>query len=297
MIDWSQKLNALKIETNKTPRFLRYPGGKSRLLPILSPYLPKTNQIQGKYIDPFVGGASVFFYLKPQRALLSDLNSDLMDLYRTIRDYPREIWEQYRKMPNTKEGYYEIRALDLLNLDFIEQATRLLYLNRTCFKGMWRQNKQGEFNVGYGGESRRWVVNEGELIEVSKRLKAAEFRCSDFQAVLDEATLQDFVFLDPPYCPGRKELQNAHYVGQEFEYFDQQRLAEALDDATNRSVPWMMTNSSHSDICSLYGGNYIVSMTVGTGAMPGLLSDDAGEVIIYNKYASIYFPESVPSIL
>ena len=283
-------MDTLKIENDKTPRFLRYPGGKSRLLPILSPFLPKANQIKGKYIDPFVGGASVFFYLKPVRSLLSDLNGDLMDLYRAISNYPLETWGKYCKMPNTKEGYYEIRALDPGRLDFTERAARLLYLNRTCFKGMWRQNKQGEFNIGYGGESRRWVVTENELLEVSKRLRTAEIRCSDFQEVLDDAIRQDFVFLDPPYRPGRKELKNAHYTGQEFDYSDQLRLATALKIISNRHIPWMMTNSSHQDICSLYKDSFIVPMPIGTGAMPGLLSNDGGEVIIYNKYASIYFP-------
>jgi DNA adenine methylase len=285
------------MENNKHPRFLRYPGGKSRLMPVLSPYLPMANEIKGRYIDPFVGGASVFFYLKPIRSILSDVNSNLMDLYYTLRNHPHETWEKYCEMPSNKEGYYEVRALDPKNLDSTERAARLLYLNRTCFKGMWRQNKQGQFNIGYGGESRRWVVTEDELIEVSKRLRSAEIICSDFEAILLDANSQDFVFLDPPYRPGCRELQNAHYMGQEFGYNDQQRLADALHRASSRQVPWIMTNSAHPDICSLYDGNFIVRMSFGTGSMPGLLSADGGEVIIYNQYASTYFPAPAPSIL
>jgi DNA adenine methylase len=280
---------AIKTENNQSPRFLRYPGGKGRLMPVLSPYLPKAENIKGKYIDPFVGGASVFFYLRPTQSLLSDLNEELMSLYSTLRDFPSETWEEYCKMPNTKEGYYEIRALSPKDLDFIRRAARLLYLNRTCFKGMWRQNKQGEFNIGYGGQSRRWVVTENALIEVAERLKTTDLMCSDFEEILDLARTKDFVFLDPPYRPGSKELQNAHYVGQEFDFKAQQRLAQALSRASRHKIPWIMTNSSHPDICSLYEGNFVVPMTIGTGNMPGLMSNKGGEAIIYNKYAASYF--------
>jgi DNA adenine methylase len=290
-------MNLLKTKYIQSPRFLRYPGGKGRLLPVLSPYLPVAKYIKGRYIDPFVGGASVFFYLRPTRALLSDVNRDLMDLYSTLRSFPQETWVKYAKLPNTKEGYYQIRSLDPKDLDCTERASRLLYLNRTCFKGMWRQNKEGKFNIGYGGESRRWVITENELIEVSKRLRSAEIMCADFETILDDVKSDDFVFLDPPYRPGYRELRNAHYVGQEFSYEDHERLANILRFVTNRRVPWIMTNSAHPDICSLYEGNSIIGMPIGTGAKPGLLSSSGGEVIIYNRYAFDYFSLSAPTII
>lgn len=285
--DWRTSCQTSRANgENMIPHLLRYPGGKGRILSALKFFLPAEKEIYWRYIDPFIGGASVFFYLQPQNALLSDSNPDLIDLYSTLKEYPCEIWEQYQQIPAGKESYYNIRSIDPSKLGRPMRAARLLYLNRTCFKGMWRHNNKGQFNVGYGGESRRWVISNPELMEASRRLHSADIRCSDFEPIVAEATKADFLFIDPPYRPGYSEMRNAHYTGRQFTYSDQFRLAAALRQATGRGVPWVMTNSSHPDILRLYQGYYVATMRVGTGAHPGLLSVGGEEAVIFNRPAA-----------
>lgn len=285
---------------NKIPRLLRYPGGKRRLIPFLARFLPQSQDILGRYMDPFVGSASVFFFLQPRRALISDLNPELIELYLALKEDPFGIWEAYKSMPSDKDGYYAIRAEDPSTLDPSQRAARLLYLNRTCFKGMWRHNKKGQFNIGYGGQSRRWVVTQSELVEVSHRLNNVDIRCLDFQPVIEEAQGGDFIFLDPPYKPGSNQMNNAHYIGQIFKYSDQERLALSLKNASKRDVPWLLTNSAHEDILRLYCGNYFVPLTIGTGKRPGILSSSSNEVVIFNDSTAskyLYLPASSVSML
>lgn len=135
--------------------FLRYPGGKQRILNHILPFLPTRENIRGLYIEPFLGSGAVFFALNPERAVLSDINPDLIDLFRGIRAFPRKVWSIYKSFPQDKNGYYEIRSVKTEGKNLAFKAARLLYLNRTCFKGMWRHSHTGAFNVGYGGQSRR----------------------------------------------------------------------------------------------------------------------------------------------
>lgn len=263
-------------------RFIRYPGGKQRILNYIMPYLPSLESIRGKFVEPFVGSGAVFFALNPKYALLADINKDLIDLYHGVHLYPLKVWEIFKGFPTTKEAYYKIRAISVDKMDLAFRAARTLYLNRTCFKGMWRHNANGEFNVGYGGQDRRWVITKGDLIKVSNRLKRAYFKCSDFQAIIDTCAEEDFIFADPPYRPGEREALHAHYVYSQFSYYDHQRLADALRQASDRGVRWAMTISSHPDILRLYRGYQIIHIPKGTGKRPGILTDNSGEVLICN---------------
>ena len=148
----------------------------------------------------------MFFSFKFRDSLLSDINVELIDLYRGIRYAPRQVWEKFREFPTTKRGYYSVRNSSTSELDLVSRAARTLFLNRTCFKGMWRHNSRGFFNVGYGGQSRRWVIAEDDLVAFSRRLRTASLRSSDFEGVIDEAEKNDFLYLDPPYKPGKKEV-------------------------------------------------------------------------------------------
>ncbi|QXO95570.1 Dam family site-specific DNA-(adenine-N6)-methyltransferase [Methanospirillum purgamenti] len=268
--------------SSKNLSILRYPGGKQRFIQNFSHLFPHNlNDIQ-YYVEPFLGGGAVFFHLNPKRAVLSDINSELIDLYQGIRKDPKVVWKLYCSYPDNKDGYYEIRNMNPEDLHLLERAARILYLNRTCFKGMWRYNTNGEFNVGYGGQDRRWVIDQKDLIDVAKRLKKADLKCSDFNAIIDESVDGDFLFLDPPYCPGQKEQLNEHYRYGIFAYPDQKRLANALKRATKRGVQWVMTNSSHPDIVKLYKKNRMFQPDIGTGSNPGQLSTNPGEVIIFS---------------
>lgn len=261
---------------------IRYPGGKQRILNFLIPLLYPNALIKRRYIEPFLGSGALFFALNPKRSVLADINPDLIDLYRGIRRYPEAVWELYESFPKTKKGYYKVRAIRVDRTDLAFRAARILYLNRTCFKGMWRHNSNGEFNVGYGGQDRRWVIDLTMLKEVSGRLKRAVLRCSDFEEVIDESIKGDFIFADPPYKPGERELFNGHYMYGKFNYSDYIRLAEALKRASKRGVKWAVTISSHPDILNLFNGCYVYSIPRGTARNPGILINNPREVIIIN---------------
>lgn len=266
----------------KAITFIRYPGGKQRILEFILDYLPDSKTITGKFIDPFLGGGSVFFAFGPERALLSDLNPDLIELYEGVRKHPDEVWEIYRSFPSDKEGYYKIRDMNVSDKSLAFRAARTLYLNRTCFKGMWRHNAWGRFNVGYGGQSRRWVINKEIIDKVAVMLKGVDLRCSDFEPIIAKARKGDFIFADPPYKPGARELTHAHYKYGKFKYEDHERLAKCLSEASKKGVKWALTTSSHADIVKLFEGNRIIPFPRGTGKMPGILTDEPGEVLILN---------------
>ena len=264
-------------------KFLRYPGGKTKQLIFLDKYLPKKQELKGTYIEPFVGGGSVFLYVEPERALISDLNKELIELYSGIRNYPHKVWETFETLPAGKDAYYKIRDEEFKHKPLYYRAARTLYLNRTCFKGMWRHNPEGVFNVGYGGEARRWVITHENIIDLSKRFKNASIIQSDFEPILNQVNDNDFIFLDPPYEPGKKQMSEAHYINGNFSFQDQIRLAEKLKSISKRiSLKWLMTNSSHPDICNLYKIFNIMRVPKGTSKIIGVQTDDSNEVVISN---------------
>lgn len=267
---------------NQAINLLRYPGGKKRLLDFLLQHLPTTNSIKGNFVEPFVGGGAVFFALGPKRALLADLNQELIDLYQGIQQLPKEIWQIYQSFPATKEGYYQIRDSKSFPRELSYRAARTLYLNRTCFKGMWRYDSNGKFNIGYGGQERRNVVQKALLLEVSKRLRKANLTVSDFEKIIDSTKRNDFIFLDPPYKPGKRSLSQAHYVYGKFSYADHKRLADGLERATKRGVRWAMTTSSHRDLLQLFANSDIIRIPKGTSDRLGILTENSGEVLIRN---------------
>ena len=235
-------------------KFIRYPGGKNRLLKFIIPHLPESNSIRGTFVEPFVGSGAVFFCLNPKKAILSDTNKELIELYRRIKYYPQNVWKKFESFPASKRFYYHIRSSDTKSKSLSYRAARILYLNRTCFKGMWRYNQKGEFNVGYGGQDRRWVIDQESLNQVSKRLKTATLKNKDFEGVIDNCKKNDFVFLDPPYSPGERKTLDYHYESNQFGYEDHKRLAQTLRRASDRGVRWAMTTSSHKEIKKLFVG-------------------------------------------
>lgn len=264
-------------------RFLRYPGGKSKQLSFLANYLPSSDDIKGTYIEPFVGGGSVFFNINPDNAILSDLNQDLITLYNGIRLYPHRVWEVFKEFPAGKLAYYEIRDVCLKDKPFYYKAARTLYLNRTCFKGMWRHNNNGDFNVGYGGEERRWVINHESIIELSKIFRKAKIVHCDFEKIINLASNSDFIFLDPPYKPGEKDLHELHYMNGKFLFDEQIRLSKVLKGLyKSKKIKWGMTNSAHPCILSLYKNFNIRKIPIGTGDSPGIATRKSNEVLITN---------------
>jgi DNA adenine methylase len=261
---------------------IRYPGGKQRFLAQIVAHLPAVDNIRGRFVEPFLGAGAVFFALQPRPSLLNDKNPELIDLYRGIRHDHREVWRRFSAYPSGKRAYYQVRKQIPESWGVVAKAARTLYLNRTCFKGMWRQNSRGMFNVGYGGQSRRWAISEDDLAAVAKALRRATLTCSDFESVVDDAAPADFLFVDPPYHPGRRESPVEHYMFSQFTYDSHKRLASALKRATKRGVLWAMTTSSHTDIIALHKKMHVFPFKAGVGESPGKITRDTGEVLILN---------------
>lgn len=224
----------------------------------------------------------MFFAIKPKPAILNDKNAELMALYRGIRYSPSAVWQHFSEYPSDKEGYYRIRSTDTRGWSITAKAARALYLNRTCFKGMWRQNSRGEFNIGYGGESRRWVITEADLKDVARVLRGTTLSCADFQDVIEDSKAGDLMFVDPPYHPGRRESPVEHYMFSQFTFESHMRLAATLKAATRRGVWWALTTSSHPDILSLYSRHRTIPFRTGVGESPGRISRESGEALVLN---------------
>lgn len=252
------------------------------MLAFLSEYLPAADTIAGRFVEPFVGGGAIYFSLQPKNAVLADVNPELIDLYRGIARNPDRVWRIYRAYPQGKAAYKRIRAAMVDTLSLSQRAARSLYLNRTCFKGMWRHNLAGRFNVGYGGESRRWVIARKNLFSLSTLLSTARLKCCDFEPTICAARSGDYIFADPPYRPGAKEQTTEHYMGRQFTFVDHQRLAGLLRAADKRNVRWSLTISSHPDILGLYRGFSVTNIPLGTGRKIGSLVKNSGEVLIAN---------------
>ena len=252
------------------------------MLTFLLANLPDSSEIKGRFVEPFVGGGAVYFAIGPKKADLGDINAELIELYLGIARSPDRVWRLYRNFPTTKVGYKKIRATDPESLTLLQKSARSLFLNRTCFKGMWRHNLAGQFNIGYGGQDRRWSITRSDLFEVAAQLKCAKIRCCDFEPMIDGSTAKDFVFLDPPYRPGAKEQLHSHYGSHQFKFNDHQRLSKALQRADKRRVPWAITISDHLEILALYKNFRNTPIPRGTGGRIGSLSSGGGEVLITN---------------
>ncbi len=219
--------------------FLKWAGGKTRSAAVLVRMAPP---FTGRYFEPFMGSAAVFFELAPERAVLSDANEDLVLCFQEVARDPHAIMDLLDMMPNTREAYMDVRAQDTTTLTPAERAARVIYLNKTGFRGLWRVNRRGQFNVPYG-EYTRPYYNRDALLRASKALSTAEIRLADFADVIAEARAGDFLYLDPPYVPDRKWGDFKRYTAGRFSDEDHERLADLMRAADARGVFVMLTNS------------------------------------------------------
>jgi len=230
--------------------FLKWAGGKRWLFESGQFQLPP---IEGRYIEPFLGGGAVFFENQPQRAKLSDANSRLVELYLAIREQQEEFEYQLNQhaKAHSKEYYYRLRSMRLKTP--VSRAAQFLYLNRTCWNGLYRENLKGEFNVPIG--TKQTVIFENDNFPAwSSALAACEIECRDFEAAIDEAEYGDFVFVDPPYTVRHNMNGFVKYNQNIFAWEDQVRLRIALERAVGRGAAFAMTNADHASIRDLYSG-------------------------------------------
>ena len=229
---------------------LKWAGGKTQMLGDLLPKVPKS---YGRYIEPFFGGGAMFFALQPQNAIIADSNPELINMYRQVAENVDEVISCLKKYENTSEMFYAVREQDWMCLPKAEAAARTIFLNRTCFNGLYRVNKQGKFNVPYGKYANPRICDEEGLKAASEALKKAEILCGDYLLVLDHyAQAGDFVFLDPPYLPISEYADFKRYTKEQFYEEDHIELAKMIMRLQERGCHVVLTNSNHPLVHELY---------------------------------------------
>ena len=252
---------------SKTAPILKWAGGKRQLLSQLLPLIPND---YNRYFEPFLGAGAVLFELQPKRAIVNDTNSELMNVYHVIKNFPNELillLKKYDKQ-HCKEFYYEIRSLDhnpqkFQKLTEVEKASRTIYLNRTCYNGLYRVNREGQFNTPMGHNTAIQIVNEGGIRTISDYLNANEIRLlnSDYRQALKGARKTDFVFLDPPYYPTGKDYF-IRYDSNVFGIDSQKELKKVCDRLTERGIRFVQTNSCCEGIKELYKEYRLIEVDV-----------------------------------
>lgn len=229
---------------------LKWAGGKTQMLGDL---LPKVPASYGKYIEPFIGGGAMFFALNPDDAVIADSNPELINMYRQIANKVDEVISHLQKYENTQEMFYSVRALDWKDLPGAEAAARTIYLNKTCFNGLYRVNKRGQFNVPFGKYKDPKFCDIEALYAASEALKKTNIVCGNYLSVLKEyARPGDFVFLDPPYLPISEYADFKRYTKEQFYEEDHVELAKEVFRLQELGCNVILTNSNHPLVHELY---------------------------------------------
>lgn len=236
--------------------FLKWAGGKRQLLSQYEPYFPTPEQI-GRYYEPFIGSAAVFFHLQPPRATLADRNARLIELYVTIRDDVEGVIAALQPHYNDEAHYYRVRAQNPAQLTAVQRAARLIFLNKTCYNGLYRENKKGEFNVPFGRYKNPTICDAARLRAASVALQGVTLQTADFAAAVETAVAGDFIYFDPPYAPLSATSSFTSYSKHGFGHAEQVRLAQLTAQLSDRGCHVMLSNSSAPLIYELYdNGRY-----------------------------------------
>jgi DNA adenine methylase len=249
--------------SSKIAPFLRWAGGKRQLRRILVSFLPA--DIDGRiYREPFLGGGSLFFALQPKKAVLSDANEHLIRCYEFVRDQPELVASRLQRHADndSETHYYRIRD-DYNNSPFsAAQAARFIYLNKTCFNGIFRVNAKGKFNVPYGRKESPTIPTSKQLADIAVVLDKATLQAGPYERQLQNASRGDFIYLDPPYPPLNGTAYFTHYTPDRFSLEDQNNLAEHVRGADAEGCLFMMSNADIPLIRKLYGKYNLVSLPV-----------------------------------
>ena len=230
--------------------FLKWAGGKTKLIQQYIPCFPKKFKT---YYEPFLGGGAIFFYLNPQLAVLTDINAELVNTYRCVKNNVEELilLLKEHQLKHSKEYYYGVRQGN--GITPIEKAARLIYLNKTCFNGLYRENSKGEFNVPIGKYKNPKICNAALLRSVSAALQPTQIDVRPFEDILKYASSSDdFVYFDPPYYPLSPTSNFTAYSRYSFSEDDQIRLKEVFAELAGRDVKVMLSNSDSQFIRGLY---------------------------------------------
>lgn len=286
--------------------FLKWAGGKRQLLPEILSRLPPSF---ARYHEPFVGGGAVFFALHergllgPKRARLADINADLVNAYQVVRDRVETLIVLLGQFRNEEDFYYEVRAQETHTLDPVQRAARLLYLNKTCFNGLFRENRQGRFNVPFGHYSDPQFLKPNDLRAASRALRGVAIEQSTFDELESQAQPGDLVYCDPPYAPVSRTASFTSYSAGGFDDSAQARLTAMVQRLGNRGVNVLLSNSSvplthelyrNLHVEQVYASRAINSRGDRRGKVPELLVA-AGPLATQLAARSLVLPMSAPA--
>jgi DNA adenine methylase len=266
---------------------LKWVGGKRQLLKDIGKYIPSQ---YSTYYEPFLGGGAVLFALQPNKAVVNDINAELINVYTVIRDHLEELIEDLKQHKNEADYYYEIRELDrdkkkYHQLSNVEKASRIIYLNKTCYNGLFRVNQQGEFNSPFGRYKNPNIVNEITLRAVSNYFNKAKitFKCGDFEEAVKGIRKGSFVYFDPPYDPVSDSANFTGYDKGGFTRDEQVRLKRLCDKLNSRNIKFLLSNSATGFILDLYK-NYNITIVKANRAInsKGDKRGEVNEVLVRN---------------
>ena len=247
------KTKCVRTHKTKVLPFLKWAGGKTQLLDELIKYVP---QNYGTYFEPFVGGGALFFYLRPKNAVLVDSNPELVNCYVVVRDEPEKLITALKKgYINREDFYYKVRAMKPEVLDPVSRAARFIYLNKTCFNGLYRVNKAGCFNVPFGKRKNPFICEEKKLLAAHQALQGVQIVCDSYDKVIRaRAKAGDFVFFDPPYHPVGVNSDFKRYTKEFFYEEDHIALRDLVKEIVSKGVFVLLTNSNTDFVRRLYNG-------------------------------------------
>lgn len=244
---------ALEQLQEQTYPIIKWAGGKRQLMFELLKNMPKSFN---RYFEPFIGGGALFFELQPENAYISDVNEELTNLYSVIKNNPNDLIEDLKKHEISKEYFLQIRSIDrdhkYKKLSDIQRASRFIYLNRTCFNGLYRVNSQGQFNVPFGHYKNPRIVDEHNLLNCSNLLQKTEIKNTDFSEILNHVKKGDFVYFDPPYVPLNETSSFTSYTKDGFDIDMQFKLRDVCDELDSMGVKFLLSNSDTPLVNELY---------------------------------------------
>lgn len=235
---------------------VKWVGGKRQIINQIIKYAPKKFST---YHEPFLGGGAVLFKLQPKKAVVNDINIELMNLYQVIKDNVEELIEDLNNHKNEEDHFYKVREWDrdkdcYYSLTRVQRASRIIFLNKTCYNGLFRVNKAGQFNTPFGNYKNPNIVNEITLRAASNYFNKAKinFHCKDFEEVLRYARKGAFVYLDPPYDPVSDTACFTGYDKGGFDQDEQIRLKKTCDKLNHKGIKFLLSNSATAFIKDLY---------------------------------------------
>lgn len=250
-----QIVRAMSHTVDRVEPILKWPGGKRWAIPSLSEFMPSTFE---RYIEPFFGGGALFFSMKPRGAILADINQDLINFYKVLCEDHTSLIQHLRahQANHNKDYYYKVRSKTFHSN--AENAAKFLYLNRTCWNGLYRVNGKGEFNVPIGTKST--IISDSDNFSLlANILSSSNILCSDFAETIGQASSNDFIFVDPPYTVAHNQNNFIKYNRDLFSWSDQIRLFDSLHKALHRGAHVMITNADHPEVIKLFSklGRYV----------------------------------------